>query len=68
MEGYIMFMDQKLTIVKMTPLTKSTYRFNAIPVKTSESLFCGNWQVESNIHLEMPNVKNSQEHVREEQS
>lgn len=34
--------------------------------KPSEGLFCGNWKVDSNIHLEITRVKNSQEKVKGE--
>ena len=33
MEKYIMLLDWKINIAKMITLPKSTYRFNAIPVK-----------------------------------
>ena len=33
MEGYTMFLDKRINIVKMTIPPKAIYRFNAIPIK-----------------------------------
>ena len=39
MEKYAIFLDQKKKILKMIILSKVIYRFNAIPLKLSISLF-----------------------------
>ena len=33
MENFTMFMDRRISIVKMTVLSKATYKFNGIPTK-----------------------------------
>lgn len=55
--------SKKLILFKMALLTKLIYRLNAIPNEIQTSFFCGNWQADHKMHIELQGTKNSQNNL-----
>ena len=50
----------RLNEVKMSAVPKLIYRFNAIPIKSHDDIFCWLGKVYYKIHMEMQRHRNSQ--------
>ena len=61
-----MFINQKLSIVKIAIFPKGIYRFNIIPIDIQQASFNRCWQPNSIIFIKMQRTENNQNNFEKE--
>ena len=65
-EKYTMFWIRRINIMKMNILLKTIYRFNAIPIKTTNGIFHRTVTNNFTIYMETQKTLNSQSNLEKE--